>query len=166
MSASEKVAIVNGRDTVVGAATRAEMRATGMTYRVTYVLVFSSDGRLLVQRRTESKDWCPGALDLAAGGVVLAGESYEHSARRELQEELGVNANLHREFDAWFEDLRSSPPNRNWGRAFTCTHDGPFTLQPEEVAFAEFMPVEQALALDPAQVTPDTRQVLLSWLLS
>jgi 8-oxo-dGTP pyrophosphatase MutT (NUDIX family) len=163
---SEQIVIVDSEDCVTGATTRAAMRVAGLIYRVNYILVFSSGGELLVQRRTASKDMYPGYLDLAAGGVVLAGESYELSAERELQEELGVSATLKKHFEFWFEDLDCEPANRNWGRVFSCVHDGPFSLQPEEVESAEFMRVEQALALNPSTVTPDTRQVLLAYLFS
>ncbi len=49
-----------------------------------------TDGRLLVHRRADDKDVYPGWWDLAAGGVVGAGEAYGAAARRELAEELGV----------------------------------------------------------------------------
>ena len=46
---------------------------------------------LYVQKRTWLKDYCPGAFDPVTGGVVAAGEDYEPSAARELEEELGVS---------------------------------------------------------------------------
>ena len=57
MSGDETIAIVDAADNVIGSATRAQMRASGLTYRVTYILVFNAAGQLLVQRRTQSKDW-------------------------------------------------------------------------------------------------------------
>ena len=36
------------------------------------------------------RDVFPGYYDIAAGGVVLAGETYEAGARRELAEEVGI----------------------------------------------------------------------------
>jgi 8-oxo-dGTP pyrophosphatase MutT (NUDIX family) len=88
------------------------------------------------------KDIYPGYWDVAAGGVVLAGESYEQSASRELAEELGVSGvPLTSLFDCYFED----PGNKVWGRIFSCTHEGPFILQPEEVESGMFMPIPQIL---------------------
>lgn len=141
------------------------MRRRGLMYRVNYILLFNAAGEILVQRRTDGKDQYPGLLDLAAGGVVRAGESYELSAARELAEELGVSVPLTTRFDLWFEDATRAPAKRNWGRVFSCTHDGPFSLQPSEVVSVEFMPVEAALEIDIARVTPDSRQVLMAYLL-
>lgn len=47
---------------------------------------------------------------------------------------------------------------------YQCQCEGPFTLQAEEVASAEFVSIEQALAMEVSRVTPDTRQVLLAYL--
>src|SRR5215475_15086358 len=89
-AADEIVVIVDEHNKVVGAVPRREMRAKNLPHRSTYILVFNSQGALYVQKRTMTKDVFPGYYDPASGGVVLAGESYEESARRELAEELGI----------------------------------------------------------------------------
>ena len=81
----EIVQVVDEDNRETGAVTRREMRARGLVHRASYILVFNSRGELFVQKRTVSKDIYPGYLDVAAGGVVLAGESYEEAARRELE---------------------------------------------------------------------------------
>ena len=161
----EIVSIINPSDSVIGAVPRAEMRRRGLVYRVNYILVFNAAGEILAQRRTDTKDLYPGLLDLAAGGVVRAGESYELSAARELEEELGVSPPLTAHFNLWFEDATRAPVKRSWGRVFSCVHDGPFSLQAEEVVSVEFMPVDAALGIDIARVTPDSRQALVAYLL-
>jgi len=165
----EIISIVDAADRVLGAAPRARLRRhqspPGLIYRVNYILLFNRDGRILVQRRAALKDLYPGRLDLAAGGVVCDGEGYEESAARELAEELGVSPPLTAHFDLWFEDAAQQPARRNWGRVFSAVHDGPFALQEAEVAAAEFITVDAALALPAAQVTPDTRQALLAYLM-
>ena len=163
--AAEIVSIIDSSDTVIDALPRDEMRRRGLMYRVNYILVFNLAGEILVQRRTDSKDLYPGLLDLAAGGVVCAGESYELSAARELKEELGISAPLTTRFDLWFEDTTQTPAKRNWGRVFSCVCDGPFSLQASEVVSVEFMPVDDALGIDTARVTPDSRQALVAYLL-
>ncbi len=160
---TEIVSIVDCSDRVIDAVPRPEMRRRGLIYRVNYILVFNPAGEILVQRRTDSKDQYPGLLDLAAGGVVRAGESYEISAARELAEELGVSAPLTRHFDLWFEDATNTPVKRSWGRVFSCEHAGPFKLQASEVVSVEFMSVDDALGIDESQVTPDSRQVLVAY---
>jgi len=92
-------------------------------------------------------------------------ESYNLSAERELEEELGIRPALKPEFALFYDDIVAPVNNRNWGWVYSCRHEGPFNLQPEEVADATFVSVEEALALPQEQVTPDTRQVLTAYLL-
>ncbi len=157
---SEIVTLVDTADQVIGKAPRSEMRAKGLCHRATYILVFSSENQLLLQKRTQTKDVFPGYFDAAAGGVLLYGESYEESATRELEEELGLtNVPLVYQFDHYYEDAR----NRCWGRVFTCQHDGPFKLQATEVQSAEFVDVARILNLEFEPLTPDTWSVLQRW---
>ncbi|MEG7273233.1 NUDIX domain-containing protein, partial [Pseudomonas aeruginosa] len=70
----------------------------------TFSLLFNSAGELCVQRRTPSKAVYPGYWDLAAGGIVQAGEPYTDSAARELKEELGTREAVLREHGRFFFD--------------------------------------------------------------
>jgi isopentenyldiphosphate isomerase len=146
----EIVQIVDEDDREIGAMARRLMREQRLIHRASYILVFNRAGELFVQKRTQSKDIYPGYWDVAAGGVVLAGESYEESARRELSEELGVSAKLQFLFDQYYED----GGNRVWGRIFSCRHEGPFSLQPEEVEYGRFM--APGMALDYSKSEPFT----------
>ena len=137
-SADEVVAIVDRDNRVTGSAPRRQMRAQNLIHRATYILVLNRRDELFVQLRTMSKDLYPGYYSATTGGVVLAGESYEESAARELAEELGVDGvPLAGHFDFYHE----TADNRVWGRVFSCRHDGPFTLQAEEVASGAFTPL-------------------------
>ena len=147
----EIVQIVDEDNQEIVTIARWMMREQRLIHRASYILVFNRAGELFVQKRTKSKDIYPGYWDVAAGGVVLAGESYEESANRELAEELGISGvNLQFLFDQYYED----DDNRVWGRVFTCTHEGPFTLQEEEVEYGRFMSPQ--IALQYSEIEPFT----------
>jgi 8-oxo-dGTP pyrophosphatase MutT (NUDIX family) len=162
LSEHERVAIVDESNRVVGAATRAHMRAGRLHHRSTYILVFDLAGRLYVQKRTMTKDVYPGFWDPCTGGVVQAGESYEDSAIRELAEEMGIAAvPLETLADFYFED----PSSRVFGRAFRCVWDGDVVPQPEEVQFVEKMtPAEVLHRSASEQFTPDGLVVIRRFL--
>jgi isopentenyldiphosphate isomerase len=151
--AEEIVTIVDRDNCPIGAVTRRIMRQQKLIHRASYILVFNSVGALFIQKRTQNKDIYPGYWDLAAGGVVLAGESYEESAQRELREELGLtNTKLRFLFDQFYED----DDNKVWGRIFSCTSNGPFTLQTEEIDYGRFIPLAEIAQLHQTEpVTPD-----------
>jgi 8-oxo-dGTP pyrophosphatase MutT (NUDIX family) len=162
LSPQELVVIVDEHNAIIGNEPRAVMRREGLIHRATYILVFSSDGRLFVQDRTMTKDIFPGYHDLAAGGVVVAGEDYEESARRELEEELGISGvPLAFLFDFYGEYAGQ----KVWGRVFSCISDGPFILQSEELtggAFREIHEVKELISKEPC--TPDSVYVLERYL--
>lgn len=138
MAADEAVDIVDAEDRVIGRATRAEMRARRLRHRATYLLLFNSRGELFIHLRTATKDVYPSYWDVAVGGVVGAGESYDEGARRELEEEVGVRgATPEPLFDFTYDDAR----NQVNGRVYRVTWDGPLVLQAEEVVRGEWLPL-------------------------
>jgi len=62
-----------------------------------HVCIFSTDGRMLIQKRSDNKSLWGGLWDITAGGSVLAGEDVRTGASRELFEEIGVNVNFNAE---------------------------------------------------------------------
>ena len=107
MSARDEIVpIVDRDDNIVDEVPRHVMRSRSLRHRVTYIFVFDTSGRLFVQKRTPTKDLYPGYYDLAAGGVVCVGESYEDSAAREAREELGIiDVPLQSRFKFYFADF-------------------------------------------------------------
>ncbi len=158
----EIVLIVDEQNHEMAHVPRRVMREGGLIHRACYILVFNRHGEIFVQKRTMGKDIYPGYHDVATGGVVLAGESYELSAKRELVEELGVRrVALTRHFDFYHE----ADNNRVWGRVFSCTAEGPFVLQPEEVEGGFFLGVDAVQSLAAVeQFTPDGLVVLKRFL--
>ncbi len=112
---------------------------------VVHVCLFGSDGRLLIQRRTDCKHIWPGKWDVSIGGGVDAGETSRQGAEREFREELGYPLDL--------TGLRPSV-TVNFGGGFDdffiVRRDldiGALSLQAEEVAEVRWVTLEEALAL-------------------
>lgn len=130
--------------TVIEVVTRRRMRAENLLHRSVAIIVQSSDGRLLVHRRADHKDVYPGSWDLAAGGVVAAGESSDLAAERELAEELGISDTpLEFVTEGRFEDDRA----REICRVYRTVHDGPYRFDDGEVSEARLVDAAELAAL-------------------
>ena len=157
-SPHEYVIITDEKNRSLGVVLRDEMRRQRLIHRATYILVFNQEGKLFILKRTMTKDIYPGYYEIAAGGVVKEGESYDQSARRELAEELGItDVTPIALFDHYYED----DENRVWGRIYHCEYNGPMRLQPEEVEYGRFMTVDQIFELHAKEpFTPDSIAIL------
>jgi isopentenyl-diphosphate delta-isomerase type 1 len=93
---NEILEIVDSDDRVVGTATRREIHEQGLCHRAVHIFVFNSHGKIFIQRRSAAKDRHPLKLGSSAAGHVDPGESYETTAVRELEEELGIKAQVTR----------------------------------------------------------------------
>ncbi|MFZ4668281.1 MAG: NUDIX hydrolase, partial [Microthrixaceae bacterium] len=161
--ADELVDVVDEHDQVIDTVTRAEMRRRRLRHRCTYVVVRTSDGGVLVHRRSEDKDLWPGAWDLAVGGVVTSGEDWERAARRELAEEVGVaDVELEPIGAGAYSDDHVDEVARMW----TVTWDGPVTFADGEVVEAHVVTLDELRArLDRDRFVPDSRALLADHLL-
>jgi isopentenyldiphosphate isomerase len=139
----ELVDIVDDDDIVVGTVTRSEMRSRRLQHRSVGIAVMSTDGRLLIHRRSLAKDIWPGWWDIAAGGVVASGETYEEAARRELEEELGVVGDV----DFLGQSRYVDDDVAEMCRCYRVVHDGPFTFNDGEVSEARWVTLTELDAL-------------------
>ncbi|ETV89261.1 hypothetical protein, variant 1 [Aphanomyces astaci] len=132
-------------------ASAGEQKIFNLPHRATYVVVRNSAGLYYVQRRSSTKDYCPGLLEPMAGGVVGFGESYDESAYRELDEEMGIRNTPLTHITTF---SYSSPPMLVWRSLYDCVYDGPVTKQDEEVAEVLLLSEQQILARE-HDITPD-----------
>jgi len=95
MNEQEEIyAVVDADDKIIGKATRKEIHEKGLWHRSVHVFIMNTSGALFLQKRSLKKDLYPGCWDSSAAGHVDWGESYQQAAKRELQEELGINEPL------------------------------------------------------------------------
>jgi isopentenyldiphosphate isomerase len=138
----ELVDILDDDGRVIGTATRREVRARRLAHRCVYVLVFNRHGELFIHLRTPTKDAFPSHWDIAAGGVLATGESFDTGARREAAEELGVVLDL----EPLFPFRHVAQDIVEHAMVYRAFHDGPFRLQPEEIVRGEFVSLEETVA--------------------
>lgn len=159
-SSSELVDVVDQDDQVVRVATRAEVRAGNLLHRCTFVVVFASDGRLLVHQRSPHKDVWPSRWDITVGGVLTSGEKYLESARREVAEEIGLTDDF--ELESLGKGVYEDQEVRVIGHCFKLVHDGPYVFADGEVVAARLVgPDEVSELLQSEQFVPDSIEIVV-----
>lgn len=160
----EIITLVDRQNQVIGDIPRRLMNFQQDIHRVTFILVFTKQDTLLVQKRTDTKAFCPGYFGITTGGVVAKDESYDLCASRELEEELGVELTLSPQ-GMFFTEGEGF---RIWGKVYTCQYDealhGPLHLQAKEVSEVREMRIQDILE-NPHNLpfTPDSYDALLHY---
>jgi isopentenyldiphosphate isomerase len=140
----ELVDIVDRDDRRVATVARSVMRRDRLLHRAVYVAVFRPDGRLLIHRRSATKDIWPGWWDVAVGGVVAAGESWDEAARREVAEEIGIaDAVLVTVGSGVYEDDQLAV----LGRTYRMSTAGPLAFVDGEIVDSEWIDAGELPAL-------------------
>lgn len=171
LDAQERVCTVSAADNVPidGGHVRSEMRLKNLWHRATYIVIRHEaphveqheDTYILVQKRSAQKDYFPGKYDPTPGGVVGYNEPYYENAKRELQEEMGIDCQKHplkRLFTFPYEDSVV----RVWGEVYECTYKGTLKdlkIQVEEVDAVLRMSLQELqdrIKASPSDFLPDS----------
>ncbi len=130
--------VVDEEDNVIGKALREECHRNRLIHRSVYVFVLNDENKLFIQKRSENKDLYKGYYTGSATGHVDYGEEYDEAARRELKEELGIEAPITRicKFKC-FSDVE-----REISALYLCRYNGPIRFDREEISEGLFMSLE------------------------
>ena len=88
--------VVDDNDVVIEQRSRGDVHRLGLRHRAVHILIFNTSGQLMLQMRSAQKDEFPSMWTSSASGHVDSGEDYDEAAKRELQEELGLDCELKR----------------------------------------------------------------------
>lgn len=89
--AKEFLDIIGDNGKIVGQASREQVhRNPNLLHPSVHMHIFNSNGEILLQKRSETKDIFPGKWDTAVGGHVISGELPDNAILREAREELGI----------------------------------------------------------------------------
>lgn len=146
----ELLPLVDGEDNVIGTILGGEYvrelfgeQPRGYV-RSADVFIINSQGQLWIPRRSLSKKNLPGALDFSSGGHVGADETYEVAVKREVFEEIGIEA----DFSHLVEIGKLPPvPGQPWfSKVFTYQSDDVPSYNPDDFSGFEWLTPEALAA--------------------
>ncbi len=131
--------VVNEDDEVVGKATRQECHSNSrLIHRSVYIFLVNDRNEVFLQKRSLSKDLYPCYFTGSATGHVDYGEDYDEAARRELKEELNVDALLLR-----LGKVKSFTKNeREISMLYICRYSEPVKFNTKEITEGGFFSIE------------------------
>ncbi len=132
----EEVFIVVDRDDhVLGYKTRYECHHNpSFIHRTVGALIYDAKGKLLLQKRSATKDMEAGLWGISAAGHVTRGQTDEEAVHRELREELGVDVPL--TFIKKF--ITGDDQETERAALYRGLSDGPFQPDAQEVSEIKF----------------------------
>ena len=84
----------------------------GRYHLVVHVVIFNTQGEMLIQQRQPFKEGWPNMWDVTVGGSAIAGDTSRTAAQREVLEEIGLRIDLTNElpkltipFGTGFDDI-------------------------------------------------------------
>ncbi len=132
---SDELILVDEHDNTLGYDEKLRVHQLGLLHRAFSVFLFNDAGELLIQQRALSKYHSGGLWANSCCSHPRRGESLEQATQRRLQEELGITCPLlpagHIIYRA---DVPPSLTEHEYDHLFTGHYNGPFSLNPQEVA--------------------------------
>ncbi|MFH0773718.1 MAG: NUDIX domain-containing protein [bacterium] len=152
----EQFIVVDEQDKIVGYKTRYECHHNkSYIHRAINIALFNTEGKLVMQKRSAQKDLYPGYYALSSTGHVSKGETYEVTAMRELQEEMGVTG-IDLKRIATF--LVSAEKETEMVTLFTGNYNGVYSFPTDEVKSIHFFSSGEIRQLK--NITPCSRHSL------
>jgi len=128
--------IVDKNGKIIGCEKRSILHEDPMKiHMTTNILIVNSKHEVLVQKRSRKKRYGGGIWEISAGGHVDHGETPDECAKRELEEELGIQTKLHFiDKNVFRFDNESELAHLYFGRS-----EGPFSFDKDEIESVTFV---------------------------
>ncbi len=157
--ADEPLILVDANDREIGFESKVACHAgPGKLHRAFSVFLFNSAGALLLHQRSEQKELWPGYWTNSCCSHPRRGEDISEAARRRVEEELGIWADLRFQFkfeyQVPFEDRGSE---HELCSVFVGRVEGEVKVNRNEISDWRFVTPEvldQEMAADPERFTP------------
>lgn len=144
--------LVDENDNVIGKEDRNIIyKNNWRNFRVINIMIFTTDNKIVVPRRSGNRRVFPNCYDCSVGGHVSAGETYEDAAYRELEEELGIT-NVKLEEIAYFRpyDINTSA----FSKMYKLVYDGELNYDKDGI-YMDKEEIKELIKENPLQFKED-----------
>jgi isopentenyl-diphosphate Delta-isomerase len=133
-TSEERIILVDDHDRQLGVMEKLEAHERGALHRAFSVFLYTSDGRVVLQRRARGKYHSGGLWTNACCGHPRPGEEVREAAQRRLFEEMGIRCELQFRFEFQYRAaLDNGLVEHEIDHVFTGVFDGTPVIDPDEV---------------------------------
>ena len=139
----EKVILVDIEDNTVGTMEKMEAHKKGILHRAFSIVLFNSQGEMLLQKRARTKYHSGGLWTNACCSHPQPNELLETATQRKLKQEMGIEMPLEFLYKFIYEaPLANNLIEHELDHVFTGTFDGTPVINPDEVEDWKFVNME------------------------
>ncbi|MEM1405605.1 MAG: isopentenyl-diphosphate Delta-isomerase [Bacteroidota bacterium] len=153
----EHVVLVDEQDEVLGTMEKLEAHKKGVLHRAFSVMVFNSQGELMLQKRAASKYHSGGLWTNTCCSHPRLNETTEVAAKRRLQEEMGIDVSPTFKYKFIYRaELDQNLIEYEYDHVFTAVYDGQPLLNENEAEDWRFVPLSKLredIAQNPSNYT-------------
>lgn len=136
----EKIILVDETDSEIGTMEKMEAHLKGVLHRAFSVMLFNSNGELLLQKRAKNKYHSGGLWTNTCCSHPLPEETMEDATRRRLKQEMGIDLQPTFAFKFIYKtDLDQNLIEHEYDHVFIGTYDGIPEVNKNEVEAWKFM---------------------------
>ena len=140
----EQVILVNKQDEQIGLAEKLEVHQSGQLHRAVSVFVFNENGELLLQKRASTKYHGAGLWTNTCCTHPRDGETSEACAVRRLKEEMGIDAEVEKQFSFVYKaEVENGLIENDYDHVFFGVYDGKMELNPDEAEDCTFASLDK-----------------------
>jgi isopentenyl-diphosphate delta-isomerase len=131
---------VNENDEVLGSISRDLAHSKQLLHRTGMIFLINTKNEVLITTRNPERITYPSTYDASVSFHVTYGETYEAAAKREMFEEIGIQAPL--TYLGKFQ--HQDPPEHQIVAVFLCVSDNIPRVDPSEFSHHNFYTITQA----------------------
>jgi len=137
----ELVVLVNDKNEVLGYKEKLEAHQQGLLHRAISVIIFNSNGEMLIQQRGTKKYHWAGIWSNTCCSHPRKEESFKEAAERRLYEELGFKTQLTEAFHFTYKayDEPSGLTEHEYDTVFVGTYNNEINFNKDEIAAIEWV---------------------------
>jgi len=162
----QEVILVNKHDVEIGTMEKMNAHLLGMLHRAFSVLIFNSNGKLLLHRRALGKYHSEGLWTNTCCSHPSPGEDILEAAKRRLKEEMGIKTSLAPLFSFIYRAELNNLVEHELDHVFIGFTDDLPDANPEEVSDFKWMAmhdIEEDIERNPQDYTAWFKKIILEY---